>query len=161
LDRFLRALFCLALTQGGCLPFATPAAEVPISPPPVSTLANGALRVTVPFAIPIALGHYARITWYRGTDAAQHPYEPLIEDLESGVTFGSDWVYQTPGAKRSREPELIGPMRPGIVVERSITARVVGCRVLFAVWARSEPQTELVLAPDPAAPAPPAGQAPR
>jgi hypothetical protein len=54
----------------------------------------------VPFAA--VAGHAVRITWYRESGAEPRPFLPQIEDLDTRVTFTSDWLYETPAAASAK-----------------------------------------------------------
>jgi hypothetical protein len=104
--------------------------------------------VTVDVVAPVPVGHRVQLRWLQmpvrniavfGADTMSfepRPREPVIIDLETGITYGSSWAIDESGRPRTELP-----------VEREASGRVARCAV---VWAREHSFTRLEIAPDPA-----------
>ena len=105
---------------------------------------------------PIPLGHRVRLTWYRmtntglfgGTSTEEHPHEPEVEDLDTGVIYCSQQHFEHSAALHRGRPLEIAPTVRGEVAE-TLEGVVRGCRV-FTIrgWGEVEIQTRLVVEPD-------------
>jgi len=108
-------------------------------------------------AVPIPVGHAVVIRWYEvesdglfGTNKEERPYEPLVEDLDTGIVYGTEWLFHHAGMKPPREPvTVLDQPRAGARLTRELTGRVRRCRVLTVYWSDYDVQTELVIEPEP------------
>lgn len=107
---------------------------------------------------PVPVGHRVRVTWYEEVREGlagqvrreERPHEPVIEDLETGVVYQSDWAV---GTGRRQGPDLPYAIEfatlPDHEVQREVTGTVTACRlVTVRGYADLEVQTHLTIDPD-------------
>lgn len=87
--------------------------------------------------------HRVRVCWYRDEKGEQRPFEPV------GIVYSSDWCCERAKVKQLGQWMDVGGLRPGVVVAREVTGRVVACRVQLVgegiAYAWGSFQTELTL----------------
>jgi hypothetical protein len=84
---------------------------------------------------PVPVGHRVRITFFQlvgrglfGRGVQDLPHEPLIEDLDTGVSYASERPFPHPSVKEARVPLPI-EASPSAEVDRVVTGVVRSCRV--------------------------------
>ncbi|MCB9694813.1 MAG: hypothetical protein H6736_23625 [Alphaproteobacteria bacterium] len=98
------------------------------------------MQLVVMYVAPIPVGHRVRVVWHeevqRGLVPGQErtddrPHQPVLEDLDTGVIYASDWAFGAGRRKRPDQPYDVG-QRPmaDFRVAREITGRVAACRVI-------------------------------
>jgi hypothetical protein len=101
---------------------------------------------------PIPIGHRVRVTHYLievgslfGTSRRELPYEPVIEDLDTGIVYASDRVYASGGVKYADRPVEIQREIVGTVLQ-VVEGVVASCRVITVrSFSEADVQTHLVL----------------
>lgn len=116
--------------------------------------------VVVVFAAPIPVGHRVELTWFEvvrpglvpgqeRTDDREH--QPVVRDLDTGVSYTTDWVVGVERRPRPDAPYRVGD-GPRADARPSATLRGV-VRACTVITIRGYPevdvQTELRIAPDP------------
>ena len=97
-------------------------------------------EITVVLVAPVPVGHRVQVRWYeevlRGLVPGQErrdgrPSEPVIEDLDTGITYQSEWPV---GASRRRSPdepyELGAMILPDHQLVRTLEGICSACRVV-------------------------------
>jgi hypothetical protein len=119
------------------------------------------MKVNVVMVLPLPIGRRVAVRWYRrtskgliyGQDVETRPNEPLIEDLETGVVYAFDWLFDaTSGADSNRDPLTFSDgFASGVEEERAVVGRITACRVFTIIVGGSRErtqQTELTLEPE-------------
>lgn len=80
------------------------------------------------YVAPIPVGHrvevhfFARDTGFFATDFHEQLDMPLIRDLDTGVEYAPEWLFE----RKPGPPEL----SPTVQATRTVTGRVIACRVV-------------------------------
>ena len=119
------------------------------------------MKVNIVTVLPLPVGRRVSVRWYRkkskgliyGEDIESHPNEPLIEDLETGVVYAFDWLYDaTSGKDARRDPYSFNDaFIHGVEEERAVIGRVAACRVFTIIDPGTSVrtmQTELTITPE-------------
>jgi len=123
------------------------------------------MKVEVLAAIPVPVGHRVSVSWYHKNTKTtsifdeevdeSHDDQPLVEDLDTGIVYAFDWLYDTTSdASFPTMSELGTELRKGIEEQRVVVGRVGACRIFTVplVTGRLQgsyrTQTELTIAPD-------------
>jgi len=127
------------------------------------------MKIEVLGAIPIPVGHRVSVRWYHkknkglfgGEHDESHPTEPIIDDLDTGIVYAFDWLYDaTAGAVPAGWiPSHALPLHyseglsKGIEEQRVVVGRITACRIFTAIQGGSNAgtcltQTELTILPD-------------
>jgi hypothetical protein len=90
---------------------------------------------------PVPVGHQVEIRWYRkqvkgllsGTRWEEFPHTPIVQDLDSGIVYGTFDCFWDTGAAASlnmeRPTELSEQVLPQLELQKAVKGRVVACRV--------------------------------
>jgi hypothetical protein len=111
--------------------------------------------VTCIYCAPIPVGHRVEVRWFEassagvfGTKTASQPDMPLIKDLETGVEYLGDWLYNHNGTKRSKRALAIDEhIKKELQVVRTLVGTVSRCRVVTVAWSEYDIQTHLDIEP--------------
>lgn len=118
------------------------------------------MKVNLVAAVPLPVGRRVSVRWYRkkskglvyGEDIETHPNEPLIEDLETGVVYAFDWLYDATSGADNRAPyDFHDAFSKGVEEERAVVGRVAACRVITIINVGNSSrtvQTELTITPE-------------
>lgn len=101
---------------------------------------------------PIPIGHRVRVTFYVterrglfGASRVEHPHEPVIQDLDTGIVYCSERPFPHEGIKRPDQP-LPVEREPSGTVDRVVEGVVRGCRVLTVrSFSETDVQTRLLV----------------
>jgi hypothetical protein len=138
----------LLLVSVGLLACAGACLHAP-EPPAFVQSAGGRANIQVAFLAAVPVGHRITVRWYRTSNGGTRPYEPLIEDLESGIHYGTEYWFETPDGWQNNTPTPLGPLQAGVTEERVVTGRVASCRVTTLALHGHVVQTEVTLDPLP------------
>lgn len=116
------------------------------------------MRIVVVYAAPVPVGHRVRVTWHqkvqRGLVASQvrtedRPHQPRVTDLDTGVTYETDWAVGHGGRSVPDSPNQVADdALPDFRVERTVEGVVRACRVVTIRDGRSfDVQTHLWIEP--------------
>lgn len=114
------------------------------------------MEIVVVLVAPVPVGHRVEVVWYEEVSRGLVPgqervddreHQPLITDLDTGVAYGSDWVW---GVSRRRRPdvpyEIGGRPRSELRVQKKVTGMVRACRmVTIRGYPELEVQTHLTI----------------
>lgn len=116
------------------------------------------MEIVVVYVAPIPVGHRVRVVWHQLNEPGiagqvrtdERPHQPMIEDLDTGVTYWTDWPVGTDRRRSHEEPfDIRFDLRDGLEVERVLEGTVRACRVVTVRgYADLDVQTHLVVEPD-------------
>jgi hypothetical protein len=113
-------------------------------------------------AVPLPVGRRVSVRWYKKTtpgvfspNVEERPTQPAIEDLETGVVYSFEWMYDVKWGEPDEPPTYSEPLEKGIEETRSIVGRITSCRVLTSsntghLRGTYTTHTELVITEEPA-----------
>ena len=97
-------------------------------------------QVVVVFAAPVPVGHRVQVTWYEKVEAGlvpsqvrtdSRPAQPVIRDLDTGISYETDWAIGHGGKGRPDTPhDVADAPLADFRVERRISGVVRRCRVV-------------------------------
>lgn len=119
------------------------------------------MKIDIFGTLPIPVGHRVAVRWYHktskgllyGTDEDERPTQPTVEDLDTGIFYGFEWVFDVSPAGRLEPVQFGENMSQGVREVRRVVGRVTKCRILSMVntghlAGMISRQTELTIAPE-------------
>jgi hypothetical protein len=107
------------------------------------------MKLEVLGAVAIPVGHRVSVRWYhkksKGLFGGDHdesrPSQPILEDLETGIVYAFDWLYDGTAAAvpSGANPADAWPthfsdgLRLGVEEQRVVVGRVSACRIVTTI----------------------------
>jgi hypothetical protein len=106
--------------------------------------------------MPIPIGHRVALRWYYVKSSSifaedeKHPDEPVIEDLDTGIVYAVDWLFERADADDATT--VTAQLKKGFREERSMVGRISACRIIRITQIRNSAgdnvRTELTIEPE-------------
>jgi hypothetical protein len=108
------------------------------------------VQFVVVFVAPVPVGHSVEITWYEHVQEGlvpsqsrvdSRPAEPVIRDLDTGITYMTEWAV---GSQRRKSPDAAYELGDDLLADyqeaKQVTGKVLWCQV---VTIRGYPQVDV------------------